>query len=76
MNIPVFFFFQKMDVHRTAGHSFLLAKTLHGTLNNDTSLAVLTFDDWPFYLLRNNSDVVIQRKFYTTLLYVSIFVPG
>ena len=50
----------------------LLVKTLH-----DTSLALLTFKDWPFYLLRNNNDVVIQRKFYITLiLYVCIFVRG
>ena len=51
----------------------LLAKTLHRSLNNDTSLAVSTFKDWPFYLLRNNNDVVIQRKFYITLLYVFYF---
>ena len=51
----------------------LLAKTLHRSLNNDTSLAVPTFKDWPFYLLRNNNDVVIQRKFYITLLYVFYF---
>ena len=52
----------------------------HGSLNkilhNDTSLAVQTFKDWPFYLLRNNSDGVIQREVYTTLLYVCIFVHG
>ena len=52
----------------------------HGSLNkilpNDTYLAVLTFNDWPFYPLRNSSDGVIQREVYTTLLYVCIFVHG
>ena len=51
----------------------LLAKTLHGSLNNDISLVVLTFKGWFFYLLRNNNDVVIQRKFYN-LLHCCMFV--
>ena len=51
----------------------LLAKTLYSSLNNDTSLVVLTFKDWPFYLLRNNNDVVIQRKFSITLSTVCLY---
>ena len=51
----------------------LLAKTLYCSLNNDTSLVVLTFKDWPFYLLRNNNDVVIQRKFSITLSTVCLY---
>ena len=56
----------------------LLAKTLHCSLNNNTSLVVLTFKDWPFYLLRNNNDVVIQTKFYsyTEHCMFVFFVPG